>query len=429
MAWFRRLALIVSIVLSCSLALAANSMAAGPGPGGPPSAGKYHTTMLHAGYTLASKTPGVPYISIGVTRTTQESKPLGSPSTTTSQTNLTFDFFSDTLNVSGCFILAAPSDFTINGAQTATLNTTFDSTTPTCMPPYLVPPAPITLNVTWSGASATATAHDNRVFKCLSYSSVTEMTDVSSNNTATATLTSPVLSGSFPTTTAGLDSNDQLTEVEGILNPTCPAGIGGKGAGPGPQPAGTYHNTNQLAAFASSSGSFGIFVNRGTRVSHPVGGPSTTTTETQVQVQEPNGYSCFILTNSQDLSQSGEHSGQGGEEFSQSGVQSASLQTTFDLSTPTCFSYGPPVSLPLTVAVTWAAAGPLVTGRGNSSYSCLAFSTQATGLDTGKDATGTATLTSPSLSGTFSASFGNLSTSDVRIHSTGVDTDPCMFRN
>jgi hypothetical protein len=413
MALIRRLSLVFSIVLCGLVALAASSMAAG-GPGGPPPAGNYQTTTQLASFQPSAK-GGTSFVSAVVMRTTQVSRPLGGPFSSTTETDLKLQVFSDTLNVAGCFILASPADFTISGVQTATLNTTVSATTPTCAPPYLVPPVPITVNMTWSGASATATSRDLNLFSCLTYSSETQTTNISSNSNGTATVTSTLLTDSFTTTNGSLGSNDQSIHVQGVLDPSCPPGPSGKGAGPGPQAAGTYHFTNQLAGFSDRSSGFGIFVNRGTQESNPVGSPPTNTTQTQVQVQEASGFSCFVLTDP--------------SAFTQSGVQSAFLQATFDVPTPTCFSYGPPISLPLTAVVTWTGSGPVATTRDISSYSCLTFSTESTRVETTNNATGTATLTSQALSGTFTSSFGYLSTSDVRTHSQGVDQNACIFRN
>jgi hypothetical protein len=412
---FRRVALIVSIVLCGLLAVAGTSIASGGPGGGPPPAGNYQTTTLRASFQPSAKGP---FASAVVTRTSHVSRPLGGPFTSSTETDLILSVFSDTLNVSGCFILGSPQDFTINGAQTAALNTTVSNATPTCAPAYLVPPVPITLNVTWSGATATATSHDNKLFSCVTYSSETQTTDVSSNSNGVAIVTSTLFTGSFTTTNGSLGSNRQSTHVQGTLDQSCPPGPSGKGAGPGPKPAGNYHNTNQLTGFSDGS-SVGVFVNRGTAASNPAGGPATSTAETDVNVQELGGSapgsSCFVVTKAPD--------------FTQSGVQSASLNTAFDSSTPTCLSYGTPVTVPLTVAVNWTGTGPVATTRDVSRFSCLTYSTESTNIEITRNATGTATLTSETLSGTFAASFGYISTSDVRIHAQGVDQNACIVRN
>jgi hypothetical protein len=429
MALLRRLALAVSMVLCCSFAFATASMAAGPGgppgPPPPPPAGIYHTATLRAHYSLNLNKGGqFPSISITVMRTTQESKPLGGPSTVTTETDLNFFVFDGTTPNSGCFILTAPGDFTVSkDLKTAALKTTIPGANVDCGSPSTLPPG-LVIDVAWTGTDAIATSRDSNRFDCLTYRSETTTTDGSNNASAVATMT-PLLAGPFAADQAGFGSGDQRIHAQGTFQPSCPPGPGGKGAGRGPLPAGKYHFVNEIAVFSvfTPSGPISISVNRGTNTSHPVGAPSTTTTETDVNVFDPSSpfpFICFVLdTTPPNLFT-----------FS-SGLQSAVLHAKTTASTKTCGPPGgpPPPPLPsLTVDVSWSGTGPIATTHDRSHFACLTFSQATTSLGAINNANATATV--PELfTGPLTASFANLVSSDVRTHVKGVDPDPCIFRS
>ncbi len=115
-------------------------------------------------------------------------------------------------------------------------------------------------------------------------------------------------------------------------------------------------------------------------------------------------------------------------DFTQSGVQSASLNTTVTSTTPTCGFFHVPPPLPLTISATWTGTSPVVTQSSEGTASCMTFSTESTGSTTTNGATGTATL-SPLFPDTITGQFGDMINADVTIHTQGVDPDPCIFRN
>jgi hypothetical protein len=421
MALIRRLALAVSMELFCSFAFAAASIAAGPpdppGPPAPPPAGNYHTTTLQAHYLLNTQAGDpAPTVSIFVLWTTQESKPLGGPATVTTETDLNFFVFDGITTNGGCFHLTSPTDFAVSSdLKTAALKTAIPGANVSCGSSSTLP-AGLVIDVAWSGTNAIATSRNNNRFDCLTYRSDTKTTDVSNNASATATMT-PLLTGSFTTGKAGFGSNDQRIHVQGTFQPSCQA-PGSKGSGRGPLAGGKYHFLNEIALFSASTatGPMSISVNRGISTSQPVGAPSTTTMETDVFVSSGPSFACYVLDPNSP------------SQFTFSnGLQAAALSTKITPDTKRCPNPGNAAPQSLSVDVTWTGTGPIATTHDKGHFACLTFSAGTTSLGATNNANATATV--PELfSGSLTASFANLISSDVRTHIKGVDPDPCIFR-
>jgi len=191
----------------------------GSGPGAL-AAGKYQFTRTEANYSLFSSDPSQPRLNIGVSRNTSASNRTGSPSSSTSETDLFMSVSSSTVNGFGCFIVA-PGDFTISSdLSTAALHTTLSSQTPTCAGfPQAGFPLPTTVDVTWTGAGPIATTRDSNTFECLDYTSKsTGLQTINNGGTATATVSG--IPGSF-TTVGGMGSNDTRIDAKGVPQTSC----------------------------------------------------------------------------------------------------------------------------------------------------------------------------------------------------------------
>jgi hypothetical protein len=281
-------------------------------------------------------------------------------------------------------------------------------------------PLPVTLDVTWTGAKAIAISRDDRRFNCLTYSSETLTTNRSNNATATASV-SPLFASPFTADQAGFSSNDQREHVEGTIQQACEFfGIGGKGAGPSAPPAGNYENTSSMAGLFGSDSrgdSINVFANAITNVSMQLGGTSTNTVETDVEVfvSGPviNGSGCYVLATPPD--------------FAITGVQSASLHTVITDATPACQNSSNNIPLPLTVDATWTPQGPVAATSDVSRFACLNYSTETNSARSSIQATATISLT-PLITDPIAVSGAGLDTSSQRTHAQGVDQDVCINR-
>lgn len=232
----RRLALVVSIALGASLAIAAVAIAAGGGL----APGDYVFTSASANAEFGTGKggpPDQPSISVYVNRglnSFQPEHPKG-PKTVTNSTMVQLSIFTSTASIGGCWVIK-PSDFTVSkNLQTAALHTTLtaDNLCPGPGAPVtgnsdVVPFAgggggglslPISLDVTWSGLGVTSVERDRGSFSCLDYS--VDSTNVLHSSNATASATVSGLSGTFATDLAGVNSTDSHIDVNGTPPPAC----------------------------------------------------------------------------------------------------------------------------------------------------------------------------------------------------------------
>ena len=412
---FRRLALVISLVLFGLVAAPMTVSALGEGGTSLP-AGNYHFTTLRASYSFFSSDPSQPQISIFPSATTQIAKPKVGPPTVTQETEVSIQISGETVNAGGCFVIG-PSDFTVSsGLQSAALHTTITELTPMCPDFPGSVPTPFTLDVTWTGTGPGTSERGTSRFDCLTYSAKTQSVGTSNNASATATL-APLFTDSF-TTQGGISSNDQVIHAQGAIQSACPPAIPARGVGSGFQAAGNYHFTSQQAGanFSSESGpQVGIFLRAGSSKSNPKVGPSTVTTDSSMIIQissdTVNGVQCFVLTPSN---------------FSIRGVQSAALHVTVTEATPTCFPSFGFIPLPLTLDVTWTGTGPTATRRDVSQFGCLNYSTESQIVNVTNNANVTATVT-PLFTDTFTTGQGSLDSGDFRVHAQGVFQQQACF--
>jgi hypothetical protein len=420
----KRLALAVSMLICVSVTFTAAAIATeahfeggsltaqGKGGGGPLPAGQYHSTGIGADFFNSQ-------LGLFVSTSSQQSNPLVGPSTSSSETDLSFSAFDGTTYTFGCFILGSPSGFTISrDLQTASLHVVITDATATCPGNFNNVSLPLTIDATWTGIDAVATSRDGKRYDCLTYSSVTQTTNVSNNGNATASLT-PLFTNPLVSDQAGLNSNDQRMAVQGTFQSACGFGPG-KGFGLGPQPAGTYHFTSSSANFnvldPTTGTNVGVSATNSVKASNPLAGPSTSTNETDVSIEifGPNvsEFGCYVLNTPSDFT---------------SGLQAASLHTEITDTNPSCSGGENTIPLPVKVDVTWSGTGPISTNSDVNSFACLTYSSETTVADASNNADVIATVT-PLLANTITDQ-SSLGTSDMRIHAQGVDQDACIFRS
>ena len=229
-----RLALIVSVAVCGSLALAAAAVAANG-----KLAGEYVFTNVSAtagggsGKLAAPSTEG---FTVSVNRGLNSFQPENGDGirTVTNSTMVQVYTFSQTGLASGCFIID-PSDFKVSkNLQSASLRTTLTAAkacpgpgSPVTAKTDVSPKAlsgvglalPITLDLTWTGLGVTSTARDRSTFECLDYS--TDSSYVSHSAGAKASGTVSALSGPFNSDGAGVSSTDSHFNISGTPNPAC----------------------------------------------------------------------------------------------------------------------------------------------------------------------------------------------------------------
>jgi hypothetical protein len=236
MSVLKRLALVVSIALGGSLAIAAVAIAAGGGL----APGDYVFTSASANAQFGTgkgAPPGQPGISVFVNRglnSFQPEHPKG-PKTVTNSTMVQLSVFTSTGGIGGCWVIN-PSDFTVSkDLQSAALHTTLtaDNMCPGPGAPVtgksdVVPFAgggegglslPITLDVKWSGLGVTSVERDRGSFKCLNYSA--DSTNVLHSSNASASAIVSGLSGTFASDLAGVSSTDSHIDINGTPPPAC----------------------------------------------------------------------------------------------------------------------------------------------------------------------------------------------------------------
>ena len=177
--------------------------------------------------------------------------------------------------------------------------------------------------------------------------------------------------------------------------------------------------------------SIDIFVNRGLNSFRPADhkGPRTVTRSTMVQLSifdsTGGAFGCFTIPQA---------------DFKVSkNLQSASLHTTLTVDNM-CPGVGAPVTgktdvvpagceggglpLPITVDVTWTGLGVTSTGRSQSTFQCLDYSTQVTNDSHGSIATASGTVSS--LGGSFNTDLAGVSSYDTHLHIKGTPPQACF---
>jgi len=424
----RRLALAAAMLVCLSVTFAAAAIATeahmaagsssilgkGVGPGGLLPAGNYVNTNVFAGFNPCCS--GGPQLNINVSDFTNVADPLGAPSTSVHEVDVSFSAcdFNGGVCGGGCFIPDGATDFTFSSTA-AVLKTTVTSTTSPCQgaPPTTLP-TPFTVNVTWTAVGSSFSSSGTGHYECGAYTSETRTTN--SGNTATnATATTSLLTGTFTGAGANLSTFDQRIHAQGTPLDACNQ-LGGKGAGFGPLAAGNYRfvsSSANLTIFPTdpSQASINVFVNRFSNTSSPTGGPTTTQAETDLNIFEfafPQIISgCFIVPSSAFTIGSG--------------LQSASLHASIDSTTTPC-PHGNNSGLPaaFTVNVTWTGTGPVASFRSDSTSTCASLHTVSAVL--GSSSTATATGDLSGIAGSFTTPQAGLGTNDSTTHVQGTQT-------
>jgi hypothetical protein len=230
----RRFALVVSIAICGSLALATAVGAAGGGKLVP---GEYVFTSISASATMGSGKLGAPStqgVNVYVNRGLNSFQPEDGIGTVTNSTMVNVVTFSPTGGAYGCFVID-PSEFTVSkNLQSASLHTTLTAANacpgvgaPVTGKTDVAPkaggggglPLPMTIDLTWNGFGVTSTTRDRSSFECLDYS--TQSTLVAHSAGAVATGAVSIVSGPFRSDAAGVSSTDSHLEINGTPNPAC----------------------------------------------------------------------------------------------------------------------------------------------------------------------------------------------------------------
>ena len=231
MTLLRRLVLIVSIVVSGSLALALAATAAGSaGPvpggkgGGPLGPGHYTFTDTSASATFGAPTAtgGIPQFLISVNRNVSSFQPDEGQGSVTKGTTVTLQITTPAITGFGCFTID-PSNFTVSkDLQSAALHTTLSTPCPG-KPGGSGLPASITLDVTWAGNGVVGTSRNNNNFECVDYATSTNFVAHAAGNTASGSVTLPsvALLPQGPADASTLSSSETRTHISGVEEPAC----------------------------------------------------------------------------------------------------------------------------------------------------------------------------------------------------------------
>lgn len=423
----RRFALAVSVLLAGSLAFAASVQAA-PGPvpakggGAFLPAGNYAFTTLRADFNVFGD-PSQPQVGLFVTGGPSTSKPLGGNSSTTDTVSMFFNISSPSgLSGGGCVILANPNDFAVSSdLSSASLHTTISDQTPLCGGPINLP-LPLQIDVTWTGSGPVESSHDVRNFGCSGYTQESQSSDTSNNANATASFSA--LTATVSTTQSGMGIQTQTIHAQGSVPPdSCGGGIGGKGAGRGLQAAGNYvFNRTEFDTGISpsdpSSPQLFLSASSNSNTSSPLGGPSTSGSETDLLVfinsSTVNGFGCFVIGQN-DLTIA-------------SDLSTVTLHTTLTSQSQGCDGGSNSLNpLPLTIDVTWTGAGPIAHTSDDSQVACDSYHMQTRSTQT-LDNGGTSTISIPGVTSGPVASNGSAGSNTTRVHADGVAIPACTFR-
>ena len=235
----RRLALVFSIVICGSLALAAAAAAAGGGLG--PGSYAFTSTAANAFFGGGAKGgPPTPTLMVSVNQglnSFQPMHPKGPRIVTNSTMVFLTEFDATGAGGFGCFVVPA-SDFTVaKNLQSASLNATL--TADEACPGYGAPVAagknvmsfaggssgggglvlPITVNVSWTGNGVVSTSKVRSSFQCLSYSE--DGTSSYRDSTGSASGTTSALIGQLTSVYADVSSADSQFDISGTSQPPC----------------------------------------------------------------------------------------------------------------------------------------------------------------------------------------------------------------
>ncbi|HEY6875435.1 MAG TPA: hypothetical protein VI384_03665 [Candidatus Dormibacteraeota bacterium] len=374
------------------------------------SAGQYHTVAEQSGFFNFDPVTSMS-VNVNVTDTKSTSAPTGSRSTTTETTQLQFGVFGNDGGVGGCYNIA-PSDLTF-GVTVVTLHTTITSANVSC-DPFGNVALPVTIDATLTASGPVFTSGQGSQFSCGGYRLETTVSTVNTGANGTATIT-PVVTGSL-TGQGNIRSDDTRQHAQGVEPDNCQP-YGAQAGGIGPPPAGTTTDSLVMADFfVQNPGdwqpSLDVAVTKDIQTSVPKVGSPSSTTQFQVNIVSTSGgfeFGCFTLDSSQ---------------FSNNGVQGASLSATFDQNSPLCFPGGQvTLPLPLTVNVVWTGTGPIATTHSVGDLTCLTYRDHGEGVTQTNNESVTATI-SPLLADPITA-VGTMQTNSSTAHQEGAQQPAC----
>jgi hypothetical protein len=190
----------------------------GRGAGRPtPAAGNYHTTFQTANTNFFSSDGTSLFLS--ASRSTSTSNPAIGASTSTDETDLSFNLFTpEPAFVGGCFVING-ADLTL-GASTASLHTVLTSATPACGGgTNFISPDPFPIDVSWTGTAPVATTRTDSQYACLNYHFQTSTVQVV-ENLVDAQVSMPGLSDRL-TGSSTIGSIDTRTHADGTPASGC----------------------------------------------------------------------------------------------------------------------------------------------------------------------------------------------------------------
>jgi hypothetical protein len=235
----RRLALVFSIVICGSLALAAAAVAAGGGLG--PGNYTFTSTAANAFFGGGAKGgPPAPTLMVSVNQglnSFQPMHPRGPRIVTNSTMVFLTEFDATGAGGSGCFVVPA-GEFTVaKDLQSASLHATL--TADEACPGYGTPVTagknlnayagggggggglilPITVDVTWTGNGVVSTYKDRSSFECLSYSE--DGTSSYRDSSGSASGATSALAGQLFSVFADVSSAGSQLDISGTSQPRC----------------------------------------------------------------------------------------------------------------------------------------------------------------------------------------------------------------
>ena len=239
----RRLVLVISIVVSGSLALAAAVLAAGSG-GLPP--GQTLFSEMSANAFFGGKGGPPEGFSVFVNQGLNSFEPEDSTGSAfvTHTTMVQLSVSTASSYGYACYVIP-DTDFVVSrNLQSATLSTTL--TTANLCKGYGAPavaktgaaplspngitaaggglPPSITLNVAWTGTGVSSALRAQQTFTCLDYTTDFSLTARAAAANATGSIS--MLTGSFTSPSAVVGSSDGTIDVSGIRSSSCPYSLG-----------------------------------------------------------------------------------------------------------------------------------------------------------------------------------------------------------
>jgi len=299
------------------------------------------------------------------------------------------------------------------GATSASLHTEITDPNRSCNI-YGGVPLPVTIDATWSAGGPVFTSGYGSQFSCGGYSLETTVRTVNTGANGTATISGQV-TGSF-TGQGNIRSDDTRQHAQGVEPDNCQP-YGAQAGGIGPPPAGrTTDSLVMTDFFIQNPGDFQpsleVSVTEDVQTSVPKVGSPSSTTQFQVNIISTTGgfeFGCFKLDSSQ---------------FSNNGVQGATLSARFDEYSPLCFP-GVEVTLPLPldVNVVWTGMGPVATTHSTGDLTCLTYRDQGEGVTQTNNESVRATI--PELLSDPVTGVGTMQTNSSTGHAEGAQQPAC----